>query len=389
MHAFVACIFLYLYNNNLSLLSCTAGGPYLITTCGDRTMYLAVDQKSKQLIATFNRDEAVEFSVKILNESSSHHELEFALTSTMTKRSTTKPYKDVASSKGCTLLPLEYYMETRINPLTGKGSRPPRMWINPHYKNTRMILKKRTNHQISCDVKEWIKGRDAYYIRCIHHCNSGYLCVKKRKRNRQGNREAHEEQGIQQEYQQETSAPQDGQQVIRTPQHRQQVTPLPQDGQQVTRTPQERQQVTPTPQDGQQVTRTPPDRQQVTPTPQDRQQVTPTPPDRQQVTPTPQDGQQVTATPQDGQQVTTTPQDGQQVIPTPLDGQQVAPTPLDGQQVIHTPQDAQQVIHTPQDAQQVKRTPQNTRYKVCIKPSTESHCDSREVFMLFQLQPAK
>ena len=203
-------------------------------------MYLAVDRKSKQLIATFNRDKADEFSVKILNESSSHHELEFTLTSTMTKRSPTKPKEGVASqtqaaSKERALLPLEYCMETRVNPLTGKSLRtqPPRMRVNPRYKHTRVILKKRTNHRISCDTKEWIKGRDAYYIRCLHRFHSGYLCVKKRVG--PANQRANGEQPLLQA--------DDGQ-----------VTPTPQDNQQVTAAPQEGQQVTPTPQDGQQAT---------------------------------------------------------------------------------------------------------------------------------------
>ena len=218
-------------------------------------MYLAVDRKSKELIATFNRDEAVEFSVKILNESSSHHELEFTLTSTMTKRSPTKPNEGAASqtqaaSKEHALLPLEYCMETRVNPLTGKNSRtlPPRMRVNPRYKHTRVILKKRTNHRISGDTKEWIKGRDAYYIRCVHRFHSGYLCVKKR------------------------------------------VGPANQRA------------------------------------------------------------------------------NGEQSLLRPDDGQ---------------------ITPTPQDDQQVTSPPQNARYKVCIKPSIESHCDDSEVFMLFRLQPAE
>ena len=152
-------------------------------------MYLAVDRKSKELIATFNRDKADEFSVKILNESSSHHELEFTLTSTMTKRKLNEgaASQTQAASKACALLPLEYCMETKLNPFTGKSLRtePPRMRVNPQYRNTRMILKKRTNHQISCDTKEWIKGRDAYYIRCLHRFQCGYLCVKRR--NQQNN----------------------------------------------------------------------------------------------------------------------------------------------------------------------------------------------------------
>lgn len=165
----------------------------------------------KNLIVTFREEEAVEFSVKILNESSSHHDLEFTLSSTLIKTSnqntlagtlnqgpislpsegtespTTTEHNSKEETRSDTikkhaLLPLDYCMESKINPITGKSndSEPPRMRINPNYKRTRMILKKRTDHRVSCNTKEWIKGRDAYYIRCLNHLHSGFLCVKKR-----------------------------------------------------------------------------------------------------------------------------------------------------------------------------------------------------------------
>ena len=140
--------------------------------------------------------------MKILNESSSHHELEFALTSTLTKckqqqkNSSTETHppshsdirevstsdEDAGEHPGSQhiVVPLEYFLETVVNPLPGKGSEPPRMLMSADYRQTRLLLKKRSDHRISCDTKEWIKGREAYYIQCIRKMYSGYLCVKER-----------------------------------------------------------------------------------------------------------------------------------------------------------------------------------------------------------------
>ena len=165
-------------------------------------MYITTDSKTKQLTVTYNKEEADAFTVKILNESSSHHELEFALTSTLTKckqrqiNSSTETHSpshsdifevstsgdDAGEHPGSqqVVLPLEYFLETVVNPLPGKGSEPPRMRMSADYRQTRLLLKKRSDHRISCDTKEWIKGREAYYIQCIRKMYSGYLCVKER-----------------------------------------------------------------------------------------------------------------------------------------------------------------------------------------------------------------
>ena len=56
----------------------------------------------------------------------------------------------------------------------------PKMRLNSDYERTRLLLKKRTDYRISCDTKEWIKGREAFYIQCIRQMHSGFLCVKMR-----------------------------------------------------------------------------------------------------------------------------------------------------------------------------------------------------------------
>ena len=166
-------------------------------TCGDDpVMYLTADSKTKQLTITYDKKEAHAFTVKTLNESSSHHELEFALTSTLQQQtSSSSEIQPVSHSDNVEVstvgegsdhlehkvLPLDYFLETVVNPLPGKGSEPPRMRMSADYRQTRLLLKKRSDHRISCDTKEWIKGKEAYYIQCIRKMFSGYLCVKERK----------------------------------------------------------------------------------------------------------------------------------------------------------------------------------------------------------------
>ena len=81
------------------------------------------------------------------------------------------------------IVPLDYILDIPVNPLTGNEfqTNKPRMRLNSDYQRTRLLLKKRTDNRISCDTKEWIKGREAYYIQCIRRMHSGFLCVKMRK----------------------------------------------------------------------------------------------------------------------------------------------------------------------------------------------------------------
>lgn len=164
-------------------------GPYLIT-CGDDqiVLYLKVEQ-NKQLGATTDVQEAEEFMVKVLNESPSRHEFEFSITSVLTtlkrpKAQLTAPelskrasVEEVDDKKK--RLPLEWYLETSVSIWTGTESEPLKMSMNSNFKQTRMLLKKRNDHQICCDTKQWRKGREAYYLSCLHTFRNGYLCVEK------------------------------------------------------------------------------------------------------------------------------------------------------------------------------------------------------------------
>ena len=81
-------------------------------------------------------------------------------------------------SGGCKSRTLEYYLETRVN-TWGKGD-VVRMRMNSRLKNVRLLLKQRINPKISCNTKQWRRGRESYYIQCIHNPRNGYLCVKTR-----------------------------------------------------------------------------------------------------------------------------------------------------------------------------------------------------------------
>lgn len=195
-------------------------GPYFIT-CGDiPTMYITVDKNDKSLVVTFNEEDAEVFSLKALGDDTAQDKFEFSLTSPLHKyrdqqvskikalaaqqptddngrtaqlagtsqqldasqasSSLTPTKENTAEDKGKTQLPLEYYLETVVSPLLGKDSTTPRMRLNSSSKNIRMLLKKRVNHRIACDTKQWRKGREAYFIQCIHPFRSGFLCVKKK-----------------------------------------------------------------------------------------------------------------------------------------------------------------------------------------------------------------
>ena len=139
-------------------------------------MYLTVSTDTKELTVTTNKDEAEAFSVKYVSEAKHHHELEFSLTSTLSRS------KKDAGRKSSAVVPLDYILDVSVNPVTGSGLRmnKPRMSLNSSYSRTRLLLKKRTDYRISCDTKEWIKGKEAYYLQCIRQMKSGFLCIKKR-----------------------------------------------------------------------------------------------------------------------------------------------------------------------------------------------------------------
>ena len=182
-------------------------------------MYITVDKKDKSLVVTFDEEDAEVFSLKALDDTA-HDKFEFSLTSPLHKyrdyqvskikklttqqptdydgqttqsagtsqqldesqaSSSSTPTKEIAEEdKGMKQLPLEYYLETVVHPLLGKDSITPRMRMNCNSKNIRMLLKKRVNHRIACDTKQWRKGREAYFIQCIHPFRSGFLCVQKK-----------------------------------------------------------------------------------------------------------------------------------------------------------------------------------------------------------------
>lgn len=149
-------------------------------------MYLTVTpDKSKSVTVTYDKKDAKPFSVKTVNETLHRHELEFSLTSSLAKikpavkrRPSAKPLKKLTATNPDDILPLEYMLEVVVNPITGKGGRSPVMRLSSDYQRTRLLLKKRSNHRISCDTKDWIKGTETYYIQCIHPLAKGFLCVK-------------------------------------------------------------------------------------------------------------------------------------------------------------------------------------------------------------------
>ena len=136
-------------------------------------MYLTVNDKTKEVAVTFDKKDAKPFSVKTGNETLHRHELEFSLTSTLGKIKPRRPSgllppPPPPPTTDSDSVPLEHMLEVSVNPITGKGGGAPVMRLTSNYKRTRLLLKKRSNHKISCDTKDWIKGTEAYYIKCIH-----------------------------------------------------------------------------------------------------------------------------------------------------------------------------------------------------------------------------
>ena len=125
------------------------------------------------------------FSVKTVNETLHRHELEFSLTSTLSnikppvprRPSGLLPPPPPPPTTDSDSVPLEHMLEVSVNPITGKGGGAPVMRLTSNYKRTRLLLKKRSNHKISCDTKDWIKGTEPYYIKCIHPLgNRVFVC---------------------------------------------------------------------------------------------------------------------------------------------------------------------------------------------------------------------
>ena len=169
-------------------LSTKDKGPFRLT-CGDeRILYLKVEKGSTTdhlyLAVTTDEYEAELFNVKVLNDSPVYHQFEFSITSELTKFKSQNQKGKTLQRKG--LMAWEYYLETNVNPLTGRGSEPPRMRINTNSQCTRLLLKKRIDPTISSDTNQWRKGRKAYYISCIHWLRNGYLCVKESHRPQKG-----------------------------------------------------------------------------------------------------------------------------------------------------------------------------------------------------------
>ena len=175
-------------------------------------MYLTVDgSQDNAITVTDNKANAITFTVKTVNEKLHRHELEFSLTSPLTKYQKEadaggqgaggsqqaaaaggqgaggSQQSAAAGGQGTgggldepAIVPLEYMLEVSVNPITGRGGNAPRMGLSTNYRRTRLLLKKRNDRRISCDTKDWIKGTEAYYIQCIHPVMKGFLCVKRR-----------------------------------------------------------------------------------------------------------------------------------------------------------------------------------------------------------------
>ena len=141
-------------------------------------MYLTADHKTRKITITFNKKKADAFTVKMVNETRHHHELEFSLTSSLSQPKKTDEVTDLFQSD--VIVPLEYTMEIDRNAITGHGSKAPRMRLSTNHRQTRLLLKKRSDRRISCDTKDWIKGTEAYYIQCIHPLAKAFLCVKEK-----------------------------------------------------------------------------------------------------------------------------------------------------------------------------------------------------------------
>ena len=65
------------------------------------------------------------------------------------------------------------YIETNFSTSTGIGNNP------PNFKKARPLLKKRIDHRIAINPKQWRKGREPCYIAYIGQFRNSYLCVTK------------------------------------------------------------------------------------------------------------------------------------------------------------------------------------------------------------------
>ena len=155
--------------------------------------YITVDHNNdRQLIGTEELKKAEGFMVKVFDDSTSKNHLEFSITSSFPrkrKHDEQKKQEEQSESEasGASAAtgkpqPLEYYLETTFNPVRRRST--VHMKKNSRLKNLRLLLKERIEPKISCDTKQWRKGREAYYIRCTHRPRSGYLCVKEFKESR-------------------------------------------------------------------------------------------------------------------------------------------------------------------------------------------------------------
>ena len=153
----------------------------------DAPKYITVDPENDsqlQLKGTEEVTEAEGFMVKVFDNSPS----EFSITSSFPryrkkkeeekkkKQEEEEEKKQRASAATKRPQPLQYYLETTFNPVRRRST--VHMKKNSRLKNLRLLLKERIDPKISCDTKQWRKGREAYYIKCIHRPRSGYLCVK-------------------------------------------------------------------------------------------------------------------------------------------------------------------------------------------------------------------
>ena len=142
----------------------------MLVTCGNRstTLYLKALQ-DEEITITLNKEEAVVFSLKVLNEYAARHNFEFSLASTLAtyKQESDKLKTCPLNSAEPEIPAMDMYLETNFSTITGKGNNPPIMRTNANFKKTRLLLKKRIDHRIAIDPKQWKKGREPCYIACI------------------------------------------------------------------------------------------------------------------------------------------------------------------------------------------------------------------------------
>ena len=136
-------------------------------------MFLTVNDKTKEVAVTFDKKDAKHFSVKTVNETLHRHELEFSLTSTLGKIKPPVPRRPSGllppppppPTTDRDLVPLETCLRFHS---TLSLVRVEVRQLCVELQTDEDLLKKRSNHKISCDTKDWIKVNKAYYIKCIH-----------------------------------------------------------------------------------------------------------------------------------------------------------------------------------------------------------------------------